>query len=354
MSFYRLDEIIDTIDHFSDLTFHFLCRNHIHYSSSIDYRINAVKGLPLLQCDTDTCSEVAHLVMSRASNRDLRITIITESLDQSERKSSHVLYNNLRPILYIDMVRIPNDHIIEVIGDSVGKVTIWILPGQNFRSCLNEEESNQLFSEHFPSKPACSYIAKIVSIIVTEVLKKDNDHGISVLIYSEGDDQALTIATMRIYLPITKHFTVHNIVEIEFMIVTKEASSYALKVIKIIVDDEGHCRLYVFGLKGTSLKFISSAPIDIFDVKCLDVCTIKYKNNDCREIIAIGDEGVELISMNLNFFRAAKVLHLSNYFLLNGGAGFSTDSGLVTYEQIAKSYQKNCNPLKVIEDEDKF
>ena len=159
---------------------------------------------------------------------------------------------------------------------------------------------------------------------------------------------------MRIDLLITKHVTVHNVVEIEFMIMVKEVSSYALKGINIVVDDEGHCRLYVFGLKGTSLKFISSAPIDIFDVKCLDVCTIKYKNNDCREIIAIGDEGVELISMNLNFFRAAKVLHLSYYFLLNGGVGFSTDSGLVTYEQMSKSYQKKFNPLKVIEDEDKF
>ena len=60
-----------------------------------------------------------------------------------------------------------------------------------------------------------------------------------VFIYSGGDDQALTIATMRIDLLITKHVTVHNVVEIEFMIVVKEVSSYALKGIKIGVDDEG-------------------------------------------------------------------------------------------------------------------
>ena len=187
--FYRLDEISDITDLCSDLSFHFLCRNHLHYSPSIDHRINAVKGLPLLQCDTGTCSELAHLVLSGDSNGDLHITIITESLDQCERISSHVLYNNIRPILSIDMVRISKDHIIAVVGDSAGKVTIWILPGQNFRSCLNEEESNQLFSEHFPSKPACTYIAHTmgtnsVSIIVIEDFKKDNDHATSVLICS--------------------------------------------------------------------------------------------------------------------------------------------------------------------------
>ena len=186
-----------------------------------------------------------------------------------------------------------------------------------------------------------------------------------------GDDQALTIATMRIDLLITKHVTVHNVGEIEFMIVAKEASSSALKGIKTVVDDEGNCRLYAVGYdqrlsvwtidtlamtqkKSTSLKFISSAPIDIFDVNCLDVCKIKFKNNDCREIIAIGGEGVELISMNPNFFRAAKALHLSNYLLLTCGAGFSADSGLATYEQMAETYQTFCNPLKLIEDEDRF
>ena len=52
---------------------------------------------------------------------------------------------------------------------------------------------------------------------------------------------------MRIDLLITKHVTVHNVVEIEFMIMVKEVSSYALKGIKIVVDDEGHCRLYAVG-----------------------------------------------------------------------------------------------------------
>lgn len=105
---------------------------------------------------------------------------------------------------------------------------------------------------------------------------------------------------MRIDLLITKHVTVHNVVEIEFVIVAKEASSSALKGIKIVVDDEGNCRLYAVGYdqrlsvstidtlamtkKSTSLKFISSASIDIFDVNCLDVCKIKFKNNICRLI----------------------------------------------------------------------
>ena len=65
-----------------------------------------MKGLSLLQHDTDTCSELAHLVLSGDSNGDLHITIIPKSLDQSERISSHVLYNNLQPILSIDIVNI--------------------------------------------------------------------------------------------------------------------------------------------------------------------------------------------------------------------------------------------------------
>ena len=65
-----------------------------------------MKGLSLLQHDTDTCSELANLVLSGDSNGDLHITIIHKSLDQSERISSHVLYNNLQPILSIDIVKI--------------------------------------------------------------------------------------------------------------------------------------------------------------------------------------------------------------------------------------------------------
>ena len=100
--------------------------------------------------------------------------------------------------------------------------------------------------------------------------------------------------------------------------------------------------------------FLSSTPIDIFDVNCLDCCEIKSDSGNSTEMIVAGGDGLELLSLNANSFRAAYSLCRSNYLLITCGAGFSADSGLSTYESMPKDYSYLCNPLRLIDDREEF
>lgn len=51
---------------------------------------------------------------------------------------------------------------------------------------------------------------------------------------------------------------------------------------------------------------------------------------------------------------AAQVLNEANYLLILAGAGFSADSGLDTYENMAEEYRELCDPTKLIQEEARF
>lgn len=210
-----------------------------------------------------------------------------------------------------------------------------------------------------------------VTTLTVEHSNEENMQNKQVLVGSGGDDQAVVLFLLDVTLGSPHGECESPIISLGTSLLLKEASSSALKGINIIGNNLKGYRIYAVGYDQriaiwnlniselrrklpNSVTFLSSTPIDIFDVNCLDCCEIKSDSGNSTEMIVAGGEGLELLSLNANSFRAAYALCRSNYLLITCGAGFSADSGLSTYESMPKDYSYLCNPLRLIDDREEF
>ena len=131
LSFYRVDEIGVKENQKSlsacNFSVHSLCQSNLSCQSSIDHRINTMKALRLLQCES--VMGQSHLVLSGDSNGGLHLTVVKEELCQERHVLSTTLLQDARPVLCIELARVSDHRILACVGDTAGNISIWVLPG---------------------------------------------------------------------------------------------------------------------------------------------------------------------------------------------------------------------------------
>jgi len=347
MTFYLVDEISlnkDCSITRDDFSVYILCQNSLPFQPSIDHRINAVKAIPLIR---NGHTDYLHLVLSGDSNGGLHLTVVEEKIPQPRNLKSTTLMLDGRPILSIDMIRINENWILACIGDTEGKISIWLLPG--LIEGLKEKHPTEpvLVLKKHQMGTNC-----ISMSIVKASSESDKDH-FNVLVGSGGDDQAIVLCLLAVIIPRSENEDI--IVRLDTSFIAKEASSSAIKGVEIIggiwndvkepesnrgkkkscqalnnlirtndllvqklssVPSGDILRLVsvgydqrmaiwnidIEGLKARSpdaLMFLSSTPIDVFDVNCLDCCRIEREDGKIMEMFIAGGEGLELLSLDL-------------------------------------------------------
>jgi len=339
-TFYRLDENRD-----GTFQVTFLCTNKIAEKSSIDQRMNAVDAIPL--CGTGL---VSHLVLLGDSDGCIHMTEVSEKIGQPCTVQSYKLYQGQRPILSIDMRRISDKFIAACIGNTGGEVALWVLPGLS--------EINVSF---LPQAPLYSFKANQVgtNCISMDILPSNPMSSYNeLMIACGGDDQSIAIFELQID-SYGKQASF-----LEMASIGRKYCASAIKGIKIkypMVYATGYDqRLSIWSLNPVTvqshdrLTFLSSSPIDIKDINCLDTCSFHDTNGISREFLVAAGEGIEMLSFDINICKASQALKNCDFLLVTVGAGFSSDSGLPTYETMPKSYKDFCDPIKLMKETEEF
>eukprot|EP00978_Attheya_sp_CCMP212_P013195 scaffold33114_cov55-Attheya_sp.AAC.2 len=359
MAFYRMDELIQNGE--SDFHVHYLGTNKLLVKPSIDHRINAVSAIPLYSDEADTND--SHLVLSGDSNGSLHVFFVQEKLNQSQKIIGHLLCTDSRPILCIATVRLSEDHVLALVGDTGGQVQVWCLSGR-----VTDEGLSNL-----PLQPIHIYQAHQngTNCVDAIILSQDssNSQKFNVRICSGGDDQALTVCSAQVEIDMSTDDKHHNLLFQEVHLkVFEGASSSALKGIKAMQDKNTRgARLYCVGYDqrislwhlneiacDESLHFISSSMSDVDDISALDCICCEDENGCRREFTVVAGEGMEMVSFTTSIPRAARALNTCDYLLITVGAGFSADSGLATYEHMPAEYQNTCDPTTLVRETRRF
>ena len=373
MSFYLLEDDEtgnhdgSTIDGTTNLSVHYLCSNRHLLSKrprTIDQRINAVKAIPL------KCCPGTHLVFSGDSDGTFQLIIVNEDIHGSKQiRKSHIFCTNSRPILSIDVVDLYHT-VLVFIGNSAGDVCIWEVPNVS-SFCLDNENKQDI---KFPASPLFVYKAHQMgtnglSAMATSDTSLDHKKAKkSIVICSGGDDQAITTALLSFYSSSTDGETGSiMMLRCERM---NEASSSAIKSVKIMKNQNEDFRLYVVGYdqrlalwkvntnqqKKTNkmLHFLSSSNAHVSDVSGLNCMTLNEANGSKRELCVVVGQGAHIFSLDLSIPIAAEALLKANFLLVTAGAGASCDSGLATYDSMPEKYREMCNPILLVQKCEEF
>ncbi len=265
------------------------------------------------------------------------------------------------------MTRISKEFVLACVGTTVGEVNLWIL------SEGMENERSSLPLAPILTLKAHTMGANCLSIVILDEDISDSGKRTRVMISSGGDDQAVSLHLICISLPCSSN---HDEVSAEILtsLTRKESCASAIKGIKILGDLFTGFRVFTTGYDQriamwsillelndldsptVNLNFLSSAAIDIKDINALDGCVFQEKGSqeNTKEYILVGGEGLELVSFDSPIWQASQALQKCNKLLITCGAGFSADSGLATYETMPEKYKDFCTPLRMVDSVNQF
>jgi len=375
-AFYLLeDQISSTEPADSEPKISLLCTNRLAKDVSMDHRMNAARAVPLEAATVDgsgfSPGAPLHLVLTGDSDGGLHLFIIGESLDQPCATVSHMLSTDSRPVLCIDIVRVSRHCLMACVGDTSGKISLWNLPGATSvtNSVPGRDYVEQLCGP-LPTSPVhifnahqCGTNCISATLMIRSPGKGEAQHVLTIC--SGGDDEAISLWSGTIEATASGGefcSTEHKVVR------TNQASSSALKGIKLVGSESSGYRLYtaghdqrvaLWGLKVSAgnqsgLEYLSSVPVDVSDINCLDVISTDERNRSALDKVIVCGEGAELLSVDPCLLRAAGALRAANYLLIAVGAGMSADSGLATYENMPEEYRELCNPLMLAQETERF
>ena len=298
--------------------------------ATIDHRMNAVSAVPL------PSSKNYHLIVSGDSEGNLHVVIVSEYPNNRRTTIGNILRGNGRPVLCIQLVTC-NDYVLAFAGTTGGDIQLWAFNIAKLIGCCDEADyGSPKLTGVLPLSYSFEFKAHQsgVNDLSAATVLGENE---SVLVCSVGDDQTVSTCLIRF-----ASFSPTECKDIRIS-TTKCASASALKAVKLILDDSTFHRVYTSGhdekvtlwkldFDHLSLKYIVSLPTGT-EGSSLDCCQYKRSDGTCREVVAVGGVGTELLSFNINTLLASRALKDSNYLLITAGAGFSADSGLQTYEQ---------------------
>jgi len=365
MSFYLLEDQ-ESLGYENDtnISVYFLCSNrHIlsKLSKTIDHRINTVKAVPLIRCPG------IHLVFSGDSDGTFQMIAIKDDINDKNRiLLSHAFTSNSRPILSLDIVE-SDKGILVFIGNSAGEICVWDIPSLTKENLMN-------LRIIYPKRPILAYNAHQMGTnsVCARILPCtfdciDDSDLINIIVCSGGDDQGITSAILSCDWSRSKGHFLLEIMKLERL---NEASSSAIKSLKITSFQDKSLRLYVVGYdqrlalwkiginhrnnKIRVLTFLSSSYAHIADISKLDCITMTEANGSNKEVCVVVGEGAQVFSVDPNIHLAAEYLVETNFMLITAGAGASCDSGLVTYDSMPEEYREMCNPITFIDDREKF
>jgi WD40 repeat protein/NAD-dependent SIR2 family protein deacetylase len=344
-TFYRIDESVN-----GSISITFLCSSKLLEKPKMDHRMNAVHAIPLMVQDDGNCE---HVVLAGDSDGGLHLTLVAENIDQPRKHTSHIFANGSeqRPILCVHMTEINPDLILAAVGNTAGKVSIWLFSKSNLKKSIIPECPVLIYSAHEMG----------TNTLKTNLKGSTKDDMYQVVyIVTGGDDQAITVCVLEVQ-------SQDSSASIKKLLRINEACASAIKGIHLDFSGSVLCngaRIYAAGYdqrisvwklaetvtgNNLSLEFLSSSPLDIKDINSMSSCDTS-DNDGIKQIYLItGGEGLELLSVDDATYKAAEALSKAHFLLITCGAGFSADSGLSTYEVMPDKYQYMCNPLTLID-----
>lgn len=335
MQFYLLD-ITSSVS--------FLCSYRTLAKTTIDHRMNAVRATPIF-----SHAKRCHLVVAGDSDGNLHVCFPSEYPLPRRTIIGTILQGNGRPVLCLELLRF-SDRILVCVGTTGGEITIWVVDDMALDGIL-------------PKAPIFSYRAHQTG--VNDISAAAIDNGSDIVICTVGDDQSLSTCVLR--FPDSSRQPDASLVTIaHLLLITECASASALKAVHLVMDSSSFDRIYTtghdrqltlwrlnIGTDEISVKFVSSSPLGT-EGTCIDCVCRAQEDGSVYEVVAVGGEGVEVQSFNRNALHAAYKLHTANYLLITTGAGFSSDSGLQTYESAPSEYREMCNPSKLVDNPTRF
>ena len=331
-----------------------LCSYRTQENVITDHRLNSVCATALFPPEKQY-----HLVLAGDSDGDLHLCIISEQATPRRTVIGTKLKGDGRPILCIELLRCNSTTILAFVGTTGGKISVWVLPG----TLTGDNEGTLKLNGDIPSSPVYYYIGHksgVNDIGVGNANINRSTDNISVIIASVGDDQALSTRILE-FTNMPNKISAQFYLKSEILLTTTCASASALKAVRIIVSDSNFYRIYTIDSSRITLwhlsindhelsaKYISSSSLGT-EGSCVDCIRHKRADGSVHELIAVGGEGVAVLSLNLDILRAARKLHEANYLLITAGAGFSADSGLQTYDCGPVEYRAMCDPSKLLEN----
>ena len=327
-----------------------LCSYRTLGKATIDHRMNTVRATSLFPLEKQ-----CHLVLAGDSDGNLHLCVISERVVARRTIIGTKLQGNGRPVLCLALLRCNPRKILAFVGTTGGEISVWVLPG----IILSDGDGTHDFDGMIPNAPLHSFKAHqtgVNSMSVADVNSDMTTDTFNVIITSVGDDQALSTCMLEF----TNTVKIEGDLEVsaEIVLITKCASASALKGVKFVSDSDFHCIYTIHSAEITTwhlfinhhelvVNYISSSPLGT-EGSCIDsIC--QKRDGSVHEIIAVGGEGLAVLSLNVNILRAARKLHDANYLLITAGAGFSADSGLQTYECAPTEYSAMCNPSKLMQ-----
>jgi len=356
-----------------------LCQNRLGNSISMDHRMNAVKSVPLANADASEKYDFRHAVLAGDSDGGLHLFVVSERLEQPKTIAAHMLSTDSRPILCLDIVRISGEWLVACVGDTSGQVSLWLLPGTIRQTPASTSKPatacGDYLSGELPTSPFFTYTAhQCGTNCISALLEIGSpaEHmagaGSTLLICSGGDDEAISLWSGVLSLVCANDDSHELSVTRSNLIRRNQASSSALKGIKLVGSKVAGYRIYAAGydqrialwsietksVEERGLVFRSSTPVDISDINCLDAMIIHPHKGGKMDQISIGGEGLEILSSDPSLSEAARALRGANYILITCGAGMSADSGLSTYECMPEEYREICDPSMLVTDTARF
>ena len=349
MEFYILDSTSTTLSGVA-----LLCSYRTQGKVTTDHRMNSARATALFPPETQ-----CHLVLAGDSDGDLHLCIISEQATSRRTVIGTKLKGDGRPILCIELLRCNSATILAFVGTTGGRISVWVLPG----TLTGNSEGTLKLDGIIPSSPVYSYIGHKSGVNDIGVVKANNNRSPddnTVIIASVGDDQALSTGILEL-TNMPNKISAQFYLTSEILLTTTCASASALKAVRIIVSDSNFYRIYTIDSSRITLwhlsindhelsvKYVSSSSLGT-EGSCVDCIRHKRADGSTHELIAVGGEGVAVLSLNLEILRAARKLHEANYLLITAGAGFSADSGLQTYNCGPAEYRAMCDPSKLLEN----
>ena len=264
-------------------------------NATIDHRINTVKAVPLQG------TRGKHIVLAGDSDGNCHIYLVQEDIC-ARHTFGYIKPVGPRPILSLDVLEI-GPRLLLLIGTTAGEVILWDVPGDSGSFKLTEHGSLDLTAQ-IAVHPLGTYQAHQMgtNTIQASVLKREQAGDklqFSILICSGGDDQAICVCEATLSLQNDGKLSIEKPL---LPFITKEASSSAVKGVAVFPTggERGVATILSVGYsqrlaawqysseKQGKLALLTSNPIDVGDVNCLD-----YHEG----VTAVGGFGIELTSV---------------------------------------------------------
>ena len=307
----------------------FLCSYRTLGKTKIDHRMNAVRAVPLLPNDNQS-----HLVVSGDSDGNLHLVVISEFVVERRTTIGKILLGTGRPVLSIALLRC-FDHVLAFVGTTAGELIVWDLPGKV--KSENCDLGVHCLEGIMPTSPMCIFHihqAGVNDLSAAILTSCSSSNEFSVVVCAVGDEQAISACKLDFIEDSTLPSSCLRLRESHVSIL-QSASASPLKAVKLIVDDSAFHQVYVSGHdekitlfrldtqedKQPRLVYVSSSPLGT-EGSCIDCLHLTSTDGSTRSIIAVGGEGIELQSFDLEILRAAKLLNQANYLLITAGECF--------------------------------